>query len=102
MSSRTRLDGSRMRRHLHLRRGVVDDGIRAVPAESRRTLDRPRQACGNATPSTAQNSELMTALASAPARSSAALAPWGMMAVVDLHDADRERLADPDNIRAFV
>ena len=44
----------------------------------------------------------MTALASAPARSSAALAPWGMMAVVDLHDADRERLADPDNIRAFV
>ena len=44
----------------------------------------------------------MTALASAPARSSAALAPWGMMAVVDLHDADPERLADPDTIRAFV
>src|SRR3954453_13718009 len=44
----------------------------------------------------------MTALASAPARSSAALAPWGMMAVVDLHDADRERLAAPHPNPAFV
>src|SRR4029453_10958209 len=25
-----------------------------------------------------------------------------MMAVIDLHDADRERLADPETIRAFV
>jgi S-adenosylmethionine/arginine decarboxylase-like enzyme len=25
-----------------------------------------------------------------------------MMAVIDLHDCDRERLADPDTIRAFV
>jgi S-adenosylmethionine/arginine decarboxylase-like enzyme len=40
--------------------------------------------------------------APAPTPSSAALAPWGMMAVIDLHDADRERLADPETIRAFV
>lgn len=32
----------------------------------------------------------------------AALAPWGMMAVVDLHDCDPDRLADPDTIRRFV
>ena len=44
----------------------------------------------------------MTALAPAPAPSSAALAPWGQMAVIDLHDCDRDRLADPDTIRAFV
>ncbi len=44
----------------------------------------------------------MTAPAPAPAPSTAALAPWGMMAVIDVHDGDRERLADPDTIRAFV
>jgi S-adenosylmethionine/arginine decarboxylase-like enzyme len=44
----------------------------------------------------------MTFIAPAPARSSAALAPWGMMAVIDLHDADRARLADPETIRMFV
>ena len=44
----------------------------------------------------------MTSLAPAPALSSEALAPWGMMAVIDLHDADRERLADPEWIRMFV
>jgi S-adenosylmethionine/arginine decarboxylase-like enzyme len=44
----------------------------------------------------------MTSPASAPASSTAALAPWGMMAVIDLHDCDRERLADADTIRAFV
>jgi S-adenosylmethionine/arginine decarboxylase-like enzyme len=44
----------------------------------------------------------MSSLASAPAPTTAALSPWGMMAVIDLHDADRERLADPDTIRAFV
>ena len=32
----------------------------------------------------------------------AAVKPWGMMAVIDLHDCDRERLADADTIRAFV
>lgn len=32
----------------------------------------------------------------------AAVAPWGMMAVIDLRDCDRERLADPDTIRRFV
>jgi len=31
-----------------------------------------------------------------------ATAPWGMLAAIDLHDADRARLADPDMIRAFV
>src|SRR6185295_6820105 len=44
----------------------------------------------------------MTSLAAAPAPTSAALAPWGMMAVIDLHDADRARLADPETIRMFV
>ena len=38
----------------------------------------------------------------ATARRPAALTPWGMMAVIDLHDCDRERLADPDTIRRFV
>lgn len=32
----------------------------------------------------------------------AAVKPWGMMAVIDLHDCDRARLADADTIRAFV
>jgi S-adenosylmethionine/arginine decarboxylase-like enzyme len=32
----------------------------------------------------------------------AAVMPWGMMAVIDLHDCDRDRLADPDTIRRFV
>jgi S-adenosylmethionine/arginine decarboxylase-like enzyme len=30
------------------------------------------------------------------------LAPWGMLAVIDLHGCDRERLADAGTIRAFV
>ena len=29
-------------------------------------------------------------------------APWGMLAAIDLHDGDRERLADPDCIRRCV
>jgi S-adenosylmethionine/arginine decarboxylase-like enzyme len=29
-------------------------------------------------------------------------APWGMLAAIDLHDADRGRLADPDCIRRCV
>jgi S-adenosylmethionine/arginine decarboxylase-like enzyme len=29
-------------------------------------------------------------------------APWGMLAAIDLHGADRARLADPDSIRRFV
>jgi S-adenosylmethionine/arginine decarboxylase-like enzyme len=29
-------------------------------------------------------------------------APWGMLAAIDLHGCDRERLADPDGIRRFV
>lgn len=32
----------------------------------------------------------------------AAVTPWGMMAVIDLHDCERARLADPDTIRRFV
>ena len=31
-----------------------------------------------------------------------ATSPWGMLAAIDLHDADRARLADPNVIRAFV
>jgi len=29
-------------------------------------------------------------------------APWGMLAAIDLHGCDRERLADPDTLRRFV
>jgi S-adenosylmethionine/arginine decarboxylase-like enzyme len=29
-------------------------------------------------------------------------APWGLLAAIDLHDADRARLADPDSIRRMV
>ena len=29
-------------------------------------------------------------------------APWGILAAIDLHDGDRERLADPDSIRRCV
>ena len=32
----------------------------------------------------------------------APLMPWGMMAIIDLHDCDRAQLADPDAIRRFV
>jgi S-adenosylmethionine/arginine decarboxylase-like enzyme len=32
----------------------------------------------------------------------AAISPWGMMTVIDLHDCERSRLADPDTIRRFV
>jgi len=28
--------------------------------------------------------------------------PWGMLAAIDLHGCEFARLADPDNIRAFV
>ena len=28
--------------------------------------------------------------------------PWGMLAAIDLHGCDEERLADSDNIRRFV
>jgi S-adenosylmethionine/arginine decarboxylase-like enzyme len=40
--------------------------------------------------------------AAAAVHTSAALKPWGMMAVIDLHDCDRAALADPDTIRRFV
>ena len=43
-----------------------------------------------------------TLLAAAPHDRSANVAPWGMLAAIDLHGCDRERLADPDTIRAFV
>ena len=35
-------------------------------------------------------------------RRPATVAPWGMMAVIDLQDCERARLADPDTIRRFV
>jgi S-adenosylmethionine/arginine decarboxylase-like enzyme len=38
----------------------------------------------------------------ATAERPATLTPWGMMAVIDLHDCDRDALADPDTIRRFV
>ena len=30
------------------------------------------------------------------------VAPWGMLAAIDLHGCDRERLADPGALRRFV
>ena len=33
---------------------------------------------------------------------SAAVKPWGQMAVIDLHDCDRAALADAETIRRFV
>jgi S-adenosylmethionine/arginine decarboxylase-like enzyme len=41
----------------------------------------------------------MTAIA--PAAATVA-APWGMMAAIDLHGCDRDRLEDPETIRRFV
>jgi S-adenosylmethionine/arginine decarboxylase-like enzyme len=41
-------------------------------------------------------------LESVAATRPAPLMPWGMMAVIDLHDCDRAQLADPDAIRRFV
>jgi S-adenosylmethionine/arginine decarboxylase-like enzyme len=38
----------------------------------------------------------------APAPSLRGDAPWGILAAIDLHGCDRDRLADPDRIRAFV
>ena len=37
-----------------------------------------------------------------PAPSLRSDAPWGILAAIDLHGCDCERLADPDCIRAFV
>ena len=37
-----------------------------------------------------------------PAAPAPAPAPWGMLAAIDLHGGDRERLADPKTIRRFV
>ncbi len=38
----------------------------------------------------------------APAPASRGVAPWGMLAAIDLHGCDRAQLADPDTIRRFV
>jgi S-adenosylmethionine/arginine decarboxylase-like enzyme len=38
----------------------------------------------------------------APAPSRLGGGPWGILAAIDLDNCDRERLADPDVIRAFV
>jgi S-adenosylmethionine/arginine decarboxylase-like enzyme len=35
-------------------------------------------------------------------RDQAPLAPWGMLATIDLHDCDRRRVQDPSCICAFV
>jgi len=44
----------------------------------------------------------MTAISPAPAAVPTTVAPWGMMAVVDLRGCDRSRLRDPNTIRRFV
>ena len=44
----------------------------------------------------------MTASCLPGARSQRALRPWGMLAAIDLHGCERDRLADPDTIRRFV
>ena len=45
---------------------------------------------------------LDSATLSLPAASLPATKPWGMLAAIDVHEADRFRLADPDRIRVFV
>jgi S-adenosylmethionine/arginine decarboxylase-like enzyme len=45
---------------------------------------------------------MQTTSSTLPGGGGRATAPWGMLAAIDLHDADRARLADPDVIRAFV
>ena len=37
-----------------------------------------------------------------PEPAARASAPWGTLAAIDLHEADRARLADPESIRRFV
>jgi len=37
-----------------------------------------------------------------PDRTPPSSTPWGMLAAIDLHGGDRERLADPDSIRRCV
>jgi S-adenosylmethionine/arginine decarboxylase-like enzyme len=37
-----------------------------------------------------------------PEHTARSYAPWGMLAAIDLHDADCERLADPDSISRCV
>jgi S-adenosylmethionine/arginine decarboxylase-like enzyme len=63
-------------------------------------LGSDRQALVNMTTSTARKAGRMLELAAAV--HPAAVKPWGMMAVIDLHDCDRSQLADPDVIRRFV
>ena len=45
---------------------------------------------------------MQTATLVRPGDDRASYAPWGMLAAIDLHGGDEERLADPDSIRAFV
>ena len=44
----------------------------------------------------------MTAVLPAPRAGSERSAPWGLLAALDLHGCDRDRLADPDAIRRCV
>jgi S-adenosylmethionine/arginine decarboxylase-like enzyme len=37
-----------------------------------------------------------------PQHGSGSYAPWGMLAAIDLHGCDEDRLADSDNLRRFV
>jgi S-adenosylmethionine/arginine decarboxylase-like enzyme len=45
---------------------------------------------------------MSTTTLAGPLPAAPAAAPWGMLAAIDLHDGDRERLADPETIRRFV
>src|SRR3954466_7442093 len=45
---------------------------------------------------------MSTSLPARPLPAAPAPAPWGMLAAIDLHGGDRERLADPETIRRFV
>ena len=45
---------------------------------------------------------MQTATLARPGDDRATYVPWGMLAAIDLHGGDEERLADPDSIRAFV
>ena len=45
---------------------------------------------------------MQTTTLARPGHAPSPSAAWGMLAAIDLHDGDRERLADPDSIRRCV
>ena len=74
--------------------------LRARPARPRRAA-RTLAAAGRRLE--AEGRPMTPALETLPAAAAdPPRAPWGMLAAIDLHGCDRERLADPDTLRRFV